>query len=44
LLERIEDESFWLRSAGLADELVWGEALEGLQSLFGNILSCDKAF
>jgi hypothetical protein len=32
LLERIEDESFWLRSPGLADELVWGQAFECFQA------------
>ena len=31
MLERVEDESFWLGSPSLADELVRGEALEGLQ-------------
>jgi len=31
-MEWIEDESIWLGSPAFADELVWGEALEGLQS------------
>ncbi len=32
LLERIEDESFWLGSPGFADEFVGCETFEGLES------------
>ncbi len=41
MLERIEGESFWLGSPGLADEFVWCEAFEGLQSL-GEVIGLDE--
>ena len=32
MLERIDCESFWLRGPAFADELIWREAFEGLES------------
>jgi hypothetical protein len=41
LLERVEGESFWLRSPAFADELVGCEAFEGLDAL-GEVVGLDE--
>ena len=41
LLERVSFESLWLGSPGFADELVWGEACEGLEAS-GEVVGVDE--